>query len=265
MDFGYSWLLTYGHLLLAVPAAFLAVWLNRRRKAKLLKWLFILITVWAAAAFFVVKFGFRLDAPVKIPTSNFLASGKGRVLDLGCGSGRSSIGVLLARPQATVVGLDNWSGDYIQGNGPDLLLANARSAGVGDRIYSQTSDMRALPFKDGTFDAVISAYAVDHLDSEGIIRTLTESIRILRPGGEILLLNMHRDIFTQFAYTPLYGIHSSEASTVHNSGASNQHSSSDAHWKARLEHVGFEMIETGRSPGTVFYLARKPDPADSVL
>jgi SAM-dependent methyltransferase len=265
MDFGYSWLLTYGHLLLAVPAAFLAVWLNRRRKVKLLKWLFILIAVWATASFFIVKFGFRLDAPVKIPTSNFLASGKGRVLDLGCGSGRSSIGVLLARPQASVVGLDNWSGDYIQGNGPDLLLANARSAGVGDRIDSRSSDMRTLPFKEGTFDAVISAYAVDHLDPEGILSALTESIRVLRPGGEILLMNMHRDGWTQFVYTPLFGMHSSEDSTSHNSGVSDQHSSIDAHWKARLEHVGFEMIETGRSPGTAFYLARKPDSAGSVL
>lgn len=258
MDFGYSWLMTYTHLLLAAPAALAAAWLARRRRARRIKWLLVILSVWATAAFLVVKFGFRLDAPVKPPTSRFLGSGEGKVLDLGCGSGRFSIGLLLSRPRATVVGLDNWSADYIRGNGSDLLLANAKAAGVGDRISPRSADMRALPFEDGSFDAVVSAYAIDHLDAEGIVVALAEAARVLRPGGELLILNMNRDAWAIFAYTPLYGLHSSGASLALHGGASHPPVSPDAHWRARLEHVGLEVLEVGRRPGTLYYLARKP-------
>ncbi len=257
MDFGYSWVLTYGHLLLAAPAALAAAWLGQRRRARWAKWLLIVLAAWATAAFLVVKFGFRLDAPVKPPTSRFLASGGGVVLDMGCGSGRSSIGLLLARPQVTVIGLDNWSATYVRENGPDLVLANARAAGVADRISVQSGDMRILPFEDGSFDAVASVYAIDHLDPEGIVLALAEAARVLRPGGEILLLNMHRDAWMKFAYTPLHVLHSSQASTALHGGTSPRPTSPDALWRARLSHVGFEVIETGRRPGTLFYLARK--------
>ena len=111
---------------------------------------------------------------------------------------------------------------------------------------------------EGTFDAVISAYAVDHLDGPGIVRALEEAKRVLRPGGEILLLNMATDAWTRFAYTPLLGLHSSR--TSHGSGAGGAHAamSPEIRWRALLEHSGFEVVEIGHRPGTLFLLARKP-------
>ena len=41
-----------------------------------------------------------------LPTEQFLASGAGRVVDIGAGSGRAAIGLLLARPRTTVTGVD---------------------------------------------------------------------------------------------------------------------------------------------------------------
>jgi SAM-dependent methyltransferase len=273
MDFGYSWLMTYGHLVLAVPAGLAAAWLARRRRARRIKWLLVAVAVWATAAFFVAKFGFRLDMPVEPPTSRFLASGSGRVLDMGCGSGRATIGVLLARPETTVVGLDNWSADYIRGNGPDLLQANARAAGVGDRISAESADMRALPFDDASFDAVISAYAIDHLSGSGIDQALAEAARVLRPGGDFLLMNMHPDAWMMFAYSPLVGLHAArssqatQAGSIHGTaaqshqteaGGSQRTPGSEAMWRARIERAGLEVIEIGRRPATIFFLARKP-------
>jgi ubiquinone/menaquinone biosynthesis C-methylase UbiE len=163
---------------------------------------------------------------------------------MGCGSGRASIGVLLARSHATVVGLDNWSADYIAGNGPELLLANARAAGVGDRISATSADMRSLPFEAASFDAIISTYAIDHLDRQGIDSSLAEAARVLRPGGDLLMMIIHQDAWLMFAYSPLVGLHAPRTA--------------EADWRTRLERAGLEVAEVGRMPGTLYFLARRP-------
>jgi methylase of polypeptide subunit release factors len=47
-----------------------------------------------------------LNRRMRLPTERFLTSGSGQVLDVGAGSGRAAIGVLLARPQPNVIGVD---------------------------------------------------------------------------------------------------------------------------------------------------------------
>lgn len=46
-------------------------------------------------------------------------------------------------------------------------------------------DALALPFRDGSFDAVLSVCAIEHFDDGG--RSLDEMARVLRPGGEIFM------------------------------------------------------------------------------
>ncbi|HEX2315391.1 MAG TPA: class I SAM-dependent methyltransferase [Thermomonospora sp.] len=46
-------------------------------------------------------------------------------------------------------------------------------------------DALALPFADGSFDAVLSVCAIEHFDDGG--RSLAEMARVLRPGGEIFM------------------------------------------------------------------------------
>ena len=64
------------------------------------------VVVWSAAALFVANVVWGINKPMTVPTERFLQSGSGRVLDAGAGSGRAGVGVLLARPQATVTALD---------------------------------------------------------------------------------------------------------------------------------------------------------------
>ena len=246
-DFGYTWPWTYGHLLLALVFAAGAA-LAWRFKARRTALVLAVGIVWALSASLVVHSGFGINAPVVLPTARFLEQGTGRVLDMGSGSGRATVMVLIERPKARVVALDNWSADYIAGNSPRLLLANAAVAGAADRVEVTTGDMRSLPFEDGAFDGIVSTYAIDHLNSEGITKALAEAFRVLKPEGTFLLMVLNGDGWMLFM-NPLLGLHGIRV--LHGGGAQ------DA-WVSRLTNAGFEVIERGRAPGTAYFLARKP-------
>jgi len=94
----------------------------------------------------------------------------GMLLDLGGGTGAAN--EILER--FDVVALDP---------SPEMLSLNSeprRVVAVGER----------LPFVDGTFDAVFSAYVVRNLDS--LDEALREIHRILRPGGRAGLVDLGR-------------------------------------------------------------------------
>src|SRR5207249_5745417 len=96
INFGYPWFLSYGHL--AVAAVALSFWLlGRARKwSKAPMVLIGAVTLWSLAAFLVARFAFDVNGRLPLPTQRFLASGTGRVLDMGVGTGRSSFMVLEA-------------------------------------------------------------------------------------------------------------------------------------------------------------------------
>lgn len=84
-------------------------------------------------------------------------------------------------------GVDRWTRDQ-SGNRPEVTLANAAAAGVADRVEVHTADLTALPFPDGSFDVVTSALAIHNIPSpEGRYRVVDEAIRVLRPGGQLLV------------------------------------------------------------------------------
>src|SRR3954463_13566165 len=94
LDFGYPWWLSYGHLVILLPVLCLLAlgyWLKWRKWAMLLLGA---LALWSGGAFVVMRYGFNINRPPSLLTENFLPSGRGRVLDLGAGTGRSSIMVL---------------------------------------------------------------------------------------------------------------------------------------------------------------------------
>lgn len=96
----------------------------------------------------------------------------GKVLDVGCGVGHS---FELLAPRQTV-GLDR---------DPDVLVGQQRETRVGD--------MRALPFPDGSFGAVLSVQALEHVpDPE---RAVAEAARVLEPGGVAVFVTPNRLTF----------------------------------------------------------------------
>ena len=239
-DFGYSWSLRYAMiapLILAGMLAALAVWRSWSR------WVFIplvLVALWGATA--VVLLNAMLNRPMPLPSDRFLASGSGRVLDVGAGSGRAAIGVLLARPQTTAIGVDIYSGYWgIDENTPERFMRNARTAGVAERAAARVGDMRELPFGDGQFDAVVSSYAIDHLPRAERPKAIAEVARVLKPGGEFLLMIVQVDWKT-WLVSPLLAHHPSQ---------------SPEPWRAWLRENGFRLEQEGTQFSTLYFLATK--------
>src|SRR5947208_6276896 len=66
-----------------------------------------------------------------------------------------------------------------------------------------TADMRKLPFEPAAFDAIVSAYAIDHLNRQGTDQALAEAARVLKPGGDFLLAVICNEKWAKFAFGPL--------------------------------------------------------------
>jgi demethylmenaquinone methyltransferase/2-methoxy-6-polyprenyl-1,4-benzoquinol methylase len=99
-----------------------------------------------------------------------------RALDIACGSGKESLELL--KLGASVVGLDFSAGM--------LELAAARSPGPR---YVRGNAL-ALPFGDAEFDAATMVFGLRNLaDPE---RGLAEMLRVLRPGGQAVVLEFIR-------------------------------------------------------------------------
>jgi len=249
LDFGYPWWLSYGHLPFVACTAALFLVGYAREWAKWLMLLLGVLLVWSTAAFFVARFALDINGRASMPTANFLRSGGGRVLDLGAGTGRSSIMVLEARPQATLVALDLFGESFDQHFGrssspQQRLLANLKAAGVDQRATIETADMRQLPFQPASFDAIVSAYAIDHLNRDGVHQSLAEAARVIKPGGDFLLMVVTKEPWLQFAFGPLL---------MH------QGMRGAGWWNSHVQEAGFRIFEEGTRPGTLYILARRLD------
>jgi arsenite methyltransferase len=117
--------------------------------------------------------------------------GNERILDLGCG--RGAVLIIAAQHLTTgrAAGVDLWRRGDQSGNSAEATERNAVAEGVADRVELHTADMTALPFDDDSFDVVVSNIAVHNvrgqLDRD---RTIDEVVRVLRPGGRLLIADI---------------------------------------------------------------------------
>jgi len=107
------------------------------------------------------------------------AEGACRILDVGCGTGALSVAAAERWPTVTVDAID----------ASDGMLAIARGeldehrAPVRTRVRYAQGHADRLPFDDGTFDVVVSAFVLQLVPSRP--RALREMRRVLRPGGRL--------------------------------------------------------------------------------
>jgi arsenite methyltransferase len=123
--------------------------------------------------------------------------GDERILDMGCGRGAVLMLAAERLPTGQAVGVDIWRKQDQSGNTIASTHRNAEAEGVADRIELHTADMRALPFPDASFDVVVSSLAIHNVKgSAGRNQAIDEAVRVLRPGGRLLIV----DIFASRQY-----------------------------------------------------------------
>jgi len=112
--------------------------------------------------------------------------GDERVLDVGCGHGLMLIGAARRLSTGKAVGIDIWQQEDQAGNSMASTQMNARIEGVEGRVELRDGDARKIPFADGTFDVVLSSWALHNIyDAPGRETALREIARILKPGGTV--------------------------------------------------------------------------------
>ena len=129
-----------------------------------------------ANAAYDLPYSLRADEETLI--TEFFPPAPARIVDLGCGNGRTTIP--LWRRGYDVVGIE-YSPSLVQ-----LAKRNHPDAPI------QQGDARSLPFADGSHDAALFAWnGIDYMyPLEERQRVLREVYRILRPGG-LFLFSSH--------------------------------------------------------------------------
>ena len=113
------------------------------------------------------------------------------VLDVGCGRGLLLTEAARRVPRGVAVGVDLWSEEDQSGNSPEATTRNAVREGVADRVEIKTGDARELPFGDELFDAVVCTMTLHNIpDADDRERAVREMVRVLRPGGRIVVVDM---------------------------------------------------------------------------
>lgn len=109
-----------------------------------------------------------------------------KVLDMGCGFGKSAVPLARAFPQAEVVGVD------VSAPCLKLAAADAAAAKVPNLRFCQ-ADARHTGLAPGSFDLVTSTMLLHELPGEAVEATLAETNRLLAPGGISIHLDFRAD------------------------------------------------------------------------
>jgi arsenite methyltransferase len=121
----------------------------------------------------------------------FQLRGDERILDMGCG--RGAVLLMAARRLTTgrATGVDLWRSVDQSGNSVEATRRNAIAEGVADRVELKTGDMTALPFDANSFDVVLSSLAIHNISgSAGREKAIHEAVRVLRPGGRLMIADI---------------------------------------------------------------------------
>lgn len=170
-----------------------------------------------------------------------------RVLDLGCGTGTLTLLVKGRRLNAAVFGLD--------ADPRALAIAREKAARAGLDLMLDQGSATSLPYPDNFFDRVLSSLLLHHLTHDQKRQALAETLRTLRPGGELHVADWGapRNMLLGLAFL-LVRVLDGFATTADNARG---------HLPQLCRDAGFTAVETCAQYATPFgtltlYRARKP-------
>ena len=118
---------------------------------------------------------YRQEHPLwRGPSDLHLNNLKGRVLELGCGDGKTAIAMV--ETGLNVVGLDL----------SRAALTTSRKRIVSEKLYLVQGDAIELPFKEGSFDSIAAVHFIDHFLSTDRQKVVREIDRVLATDGVII-------------------------------------------------------------------------------
>jgi 2-polyprenyl-3-methyl-5-hydroxy-6-metoxy-1,4-benzoquinol methylase len=115
-----------------------------------------------------------------LPTVDAALRSGGRVADVGCGMGWSSIGIATGYPAARVDGFD------VDVPSVEQARRNAEEAGVADRVHFEAVDAGTVA-EDGEYDLVTAFECVHDLPDP--VAVLAAMRRLASPGGTVLVMD----------------------------------------------------------------------------
>jgi demethylmenaquinone methyltransferase / 2-methoxy-6-polyprenyl-1,4-benzoquinol methylase len=106
------------------------------------------------------------------------------ILDVATGTGDMALMTFKRLHPVKVTGIDISEGMLELGRG------KIKAQGLGAFIELKTGDSEQIPFSDGSFDAVTVAFGVRNF--EYLEKGLGEILRVLRPGGKLVVLEFSK-------------------------------------------------------------------------
>jgi MPBQ/MSBQ methyltransferase len=117
-----------------------------------------------------------------------------RVLDVGCGTGYTTAGILRLPEVCEAIGIDQ--------NCKQLQKA-ARNLGFEKaRISLSRGNVMELPFKDESFDAVVSVGAIEYFPDPAV--ALAEMARVVKHQGRVVVGGPEFNWFKKFLFHKLF-------------------------------------------------------------
>jgi demethylmenaquinone methyltransferase/2-methoxy-6-polyprenyl-1,4-benzoquinol methylase len=128
---------------------------------------------WYDSIFEGVLGGLRAAAARIVPPQEGM-----KVLDIGCGTGSQL--AFYDKPGCQVYGIDL--------SQPMLRVARSK---LGERAGLSIGDALQIPHQERTFNLVISSLFIHQLHPDQRTAMLEEAVRVLKPEGQILLVDFH--------------------------------------------------------------------------
>ena len=162
-----------------------------------------------------------------------------QILDLGCGTGSTTLLLKQHFPGATVVGLD--LSPYM------LVMANYKAQQTGLDIHWHHGLAENTPWEASTFDLVTVSFLFHEMPPAVSQSVLQECFRLLQPGGQLLILDGSQRLLRHLGW--LIDLFREPYSRVYATGCLSDWLTAAGFEAVHSRHVGFiHQIATGDRP-----------------